>query len=97
MPKRSKYIQNNINNLNVISDNSINIRMEAVSTKERFNPRKSDYEDVYGAKYRWRAINYKHNIFNERIFDNDFTRANIISAIRRKREAGARLDNATNR
>ena len=94
VPKRSKYIQNNINNLNVISDNSINIRMEAVSTKERFNPRKSADEDVYKEKYRWRAINHKHNIFNERIFDNDFTRANIISAIRRKREARAGLDNA---
>ena len=88
VPKRSKYIQNNINNLNVISDNSINIRMEAVSTKERFNPRKSADEDVYRAKYRWRAINHKHNIFNERIFDNDFTRAAIVNAIKRKSKIG---------
>ena len=94
MPKRSKYIQNNINNLNVISDNSINIRMEAISTKERFNSRKSEYEDVYKAEYRWRAINHKHTIFNERIFDNDFTRAAIVNAIKRRREERARLDNA---
>ncbi|MFC2587103.1 MAG: hypothetical protein ACFNYB_02195 [Campylobacter sp.] len=94
VPKRSKYIQNNINNLNVISDNSINIRMEAISTKERFNPRKSEYEDVYKAEYRWRAINHKHTIFNERIFDNDFTRAAIVNAIKRRREERARLDNA---
>ena len=94
VPKRSKYIQNNINNLNVISDNSINIRMEAVSTKERSSASKSADEDVYKAEYRWRAINHKHTIFNERVFDNDFTRANIVSAIRRKREARARLDSA---
>lgn len=43
-------------------------------------------------KYKWQAINHKHTIFNERIFDNDFIRANIISAIRRKREARARSD-----
>lgn len=65
-----------------------------VSTKERFNPRKSADEDVYRAKYRWRAINHKHNIFNERIFDNDFTRAAIVNAIKRRREERARLDNA---
>ncbi|RRD52043.1 hypothetical protein [Campylobacter rectus] len=92
MPKRSRYIQNTIGDLDDSSDFGIYIRMEAISTKERFNPRKSDYEDVYKAEYRWRAINHKHNIFNERIFDNDFTRANIISAIRRKREARARSD-----
>ena len=92
MPKRSRYIQNTIGDLDDSSDFGIYIRMEAISTKERFNPRKSDYEDVYKAEYRWRAINHKHNIFNERIFDNDFTRANIISAIRRKRESRARSD-----
>lgn len=42
VPKRSKFIQNHISNLDVISDNSIDICMEAISTKERFNPRKSD-------------------------------------------------------
>lgn len=94
VPKRGKYIQNNIDDLYDSSDLGIDIRMETVSTKERFNPRKSEYEDVYKAEYRWRAINHKHNIFNERIFDNDFIRANIISAIRRKREARARLDSA---
>lgn len=92
VPKRSKYIQNNINNLNVISDNSINIRMEAVSTKERSSASKSADEDVYRAEYRWRAINHKHNIFNERVFDNDFTGAAIVNAIKRRREERARLD-----
>ena len=92
VPKRSRYIQNTIGDLDDSSDLGIDIRMEAISTKERFNPRKSEYEDIYKAEYRWRAINHKHNIFNERIFDNDFTRANIISAIRRKREARARSD-----
>ena len=94
VPKRSRYIQNTIGDLDDSSDLGINIRMEAISTKERFNPRKSEYEDVYKAEYRWRAINHKHNIFNERIFDNDFIRANIIGSIRRKREARARLDSA---
>ena len=92
VPKRSRYIQNTIGDLDDSSDLGIDMHMEAIFTKERFNPRKSDYEDVYKAEYRWRAINHKHNIFNERIFDNDFTRANIISAIRRKREARARSD-----
>ena len=92
--KRSRYIQNTIGDLDDSSDLGIDIRMEAISTKERFNPRKSEYEDVYKAEYRWRAVNHKHTIFNERIFDNDFTRAAIVNAIRRKREARARLDSA---
>ena len=92
VPKRSRCFQNTIGDLDDSSDLGIDICMEAISTKERFNTRKSEYEDVYKAEYRWRAINHKHNIFNERIFDNDFTRANIIGAIRRKREARARSD-----
>lgn len=94
VPKRSRYIQNTIGDLDDSSDLGIDIRMEAISTKERFNSRKSEYEDVYKAEYRWRAINHKHNIFNERVFDNDFIRANIIGSIGRKREARARLDSA---
>ena len=90
VPKRSRYIQNTIGDLDDSSDLGVDIRMEAISTKERFNPRKSEYEDVYKAEYRWRAINHKHNIFNERVFDNDFIRANTIGSIRRKREARAR-------
>lgn len=92
VPKRSRYIQNTIGDLDDSSDLGIDICMDAISTKERFNPRKSDYEDVYKAEYRWRAINHKYTIFNERIFDNDFTRANIVGSIRRKREARARSD-----
>ncbi|WP_297969013.1 relaxase/mobilization nuclease domain-containing protein [uncultured Campylobacter sp.] len=92
VPKRSRYIQNTIGDLDDSSDLGIDICMDAISTKERFNPRKSDYEDVYKAEYGWRAINHKYTIFNERIFDNDFTRANIIGSIRRKREARARSD-----
>ena len=92
VPKRSRYIQNTIGDLDDSNDLGIDIRMEAISTKERFNSRKSEYEDVYKAEYRWRAINHKHNIFNERIFDNDFTRAAIVNAIKRRREERARLD-----
>jgi hypothetical protein len=44
----------------------------------------------YRAGCKWRAINHKHTIFNERIFDNDFTRVNIVGTIRRKGEARAR-------
>ena len=94
VPKRGKYIQNNIDDLNERSDLSVDMYMEAVSTKERSSASKSADEDVYRAEYRWRAINHKHTIFNERIFDNDFIRANIIGSIRRKREARARLDSA---
>ena len=94
VPKRSRCIQNTIGDLDDSNDFGIDIRMEAISTKERFNPRKSEYEDVYKAEYRWREINHKHNIFNERIFDNDFTRAAIVNAIKRRREERARLDNA---
>ena len=50
---------------------------------------KSTDDDVYKTEYRWRAINHKHTIFNERIFDNDFTRANIVGTIRRKRINGS--------
>ena len=94
MPKRGKYIQNNIDDLNERSDLSVDMYMEAVSTKERSSASKSADEDVYRAEYRWREINHKHTIFNERIFDNDFIGANIIGSIRRKREARARLDSA---
>ena len=92
--KRSRYFQNTIGDLDDSSDLGIDIRMEAISTKERFNSRKSEYEDVYKAEYRWRAINHKYTIFNERIFDNDFTGAAIVKAIKRRREERARLDNA---
>lgn len=94
VPKRSRYIQNTIGDLDDSSDLGIDICMETVSTKERFNPRKSEYEDVYKAEYRWREIDHKHTIFNERIFNNDFTRAAIVNAIKRRREERARLDNA---
>ena len=53
VPKRSRYIQNTIGDLDDSSDLGIDIRMEAISTKERFNSRKSEYEDVYKAEYRW--------------------------------------------
>ena len=94
VPKRSRYIQNTIGDLDDSSDFGIDIRMEAISTKERSSASKSADEDVYRAEYRWRAINHKHNIFNKRIFDNDFTRAAIVNAIKRRREERARLDNA---
>ena len=92
MPKRSRYFQNTIGDLDDSSDLGVDIRMEAISTKERSSTSKSADEDVYRAEYRWRAINHKHTIFNERIFDNDFTRAAIVNAIKRRREERARLD-----
>jgi len=92
VPKRSRYFQNTIGDLDDSSDLGVDIRMEAISTKERSSTSKSADEDVYRAEYRWRAINHKHTIFNERIFDNDFTRAAIVNAIKRRREERARLD-----
>ena len=94
VPKRSRHFQNTIGDLDDSSDLGIDICMEAISTKERSSASKSADEDVYRAEYRWRAINHKHNIFNERVFDNDFTRAAIVNAIKRRREERARLDNA---
>ena len=94
VPKRGKYIQNNIDDLDECSDTNIGICMETASAKGRSSTGKSTDDDVYKTEYRWRAINHKHNIFNERIFENDFIRANIIGSIRRKREARARLDSA---
>jgi len=94
VPKRSRYIQNTIGDLDDSSDFGIDIRMEAISTKERSSASKSADEDVYRAEYRWREINHKHTIFNERVFDNDFTGAAIVNAIKRRREERARLDNA---
>ena len=94
VPKRSRYIQNNIDDLNERSDLSVDMYMETVSTKERSSASKSADEDVYRAEYRWREINHKHTIFNERVFDNDFTGAAIVNAIKRRREERARLDNA---
>ena len=94
VPKRSRHFQNTIGDLDDSSDLGIDICMEAISTKERSSASKSADEDVYRAEYRWRAINHKHTIFNERVFDNDFTRAAIVNAIKRRREERARLDNA---
>ena len=94
VPKRSRHFQNTIGDLDDSSDLGIDICMEAISTKERSSTGKSTDDDVYKTEYRWREINHKHTIFNERIFENDFIRANIIGSIRRKREARARLDSA---
>ena len=94
VPKRGKYIQNNIDDLDECSDTNIGICMETASAKGRSSTGKSTDDDVYKTEYRWREINHKHTIFNERIFENDFIRANIIGSIRRKREARARLDSA---
>ncbi|WXG59826.1 hypothetical protein VB002_12870 [Campylobacter concisus] len=67
--------------------------MEPISTKALTNANKSANDGIDKTKYKWRATNHKHTIFNERIFDNDSTRANIIDTIRRKREMGARYGN----
>ena len=75
------------------NNTSINIHLDPISIEELASVGKSVDEVIYKTKYKWRAINHKHTIFNERIFDNDFTRANIIDTIRRKREMGARYGN----
>lgn len=72
---------------------NFNIHMEPISTKALINANKSANDGMDKTKYKWRATNHKHTIFNERIFDNDSTRANIIDTIRRKREMGARYGN----
>ena len=64
--------------------------MDPISAKDLALANKSANDSIYRTKYKWQAINYKHTILNERIFDNDSTRANIVGAIRRKREARAR-------
>ena len=75
------------------NNTSINMHLDLISIEELASVSKSVDEVIYKTKYKWRAINNKHTIFNERIFDNDFTRANIIDTIRRKREMGARYGN----
>ncbi|MGP1359312.1 hypothetical protein [Campylobacter sp.] len=72
------------------NNTSIDIHMDPISTKDLALANKSANDSIYRTKYKWRATNHKHTIFNERIFDNDSTRANIIDTIRRKREARAR-------
>ena len=75
------------------NNTSINIHLDPISIEELASLSKSVDEVIYKTKYKWRATNHKHTIFNERIFDNDSTRANIIDTIRRKREMGARYGN----
>ena len=72
---------------------NFDIHMDPISTKDPALANKSANDSIYRTKYKWQAINYKHTIFNERIFDNDFTRANIVGTIRRKGEMGARYHN----
>ena len=92
--KRCKIFRNHIMGAFWHTNNtSINIHLDPISIEELASVGKSVDEVIYKTKYKWRAINHKHTIFNERIFDNDFTRANIIDTIRRKREMGARYGN----
>ena len=90
VPKRCKIFRNHIMDIGYCINTNFDIHMDPISTKDLALANKSANDSIYRTKYKWQAINYKHTIFNERIFDNDFTRANIISAIRRKREARAR-------
>lgn len=86
VPKRCKIFRNHIMGAFWHTNNtSINIHLDPISIEELASVSKSVDE-----KYKWRVINHKHIIFNERIFDYDSTRANIIDTIRRKREIGAR-------
>ena len=93
VPKRCKIFQNHIVDIGYCISTNFNIHMEPISTKALINANKSANDGMDKTKYKWRATNHKHTIFNERIFDNDSTRANIIDTIRRKREMGARYGN----
>ena len=94
VPKRCKIFRNHIMGAFWHTNNtSINIHLDPISIEGLVSLSKSVDEVIYKTKYKWRATNHKHTIFNERIFDNDSTRANIIDTIRRKREMGARYGN----
>ena len=93
VPKRCKIFRNHIMDIGYCISTNFDIHMEPISTKALTNANKSANDGIDKTKYKWRATNHKHTIFNERIFDNDSTRANIIDTIRRKREMGARYGN----
>ena len=90
VPKRCKIFRNHIMDIGYCISTNFDIHMEPISTKALTNANKSANDGINKTKYKWRAINHKYTIFNERIFDNDFTRANIVGTIRRKRQMGAR-------
>ena len=91
--KRCKIFRNHIMDIGYCISTNFDIHMEPIFTKALTNANKSANDGIDKTKYKWRATNHKHTIFNERIFDNDSTRANIIDTIRRKREMGARYGN----
>ena len=93
VPKRCKIFRNHIMDISYCISTNFDIHMDPISTKDLALANKSANGSIYRTKYKWRAINHKHTIFNERIFDNDSTRANTIDTIRRKREMGARYGN----
>lgn len=93
VPKRCKIFRNHIVDIGYCISTNFDIRMESISPKALTNANKSANDGMDKTKYKWRATNHKHTIFNERIFDNDSTRAKIIDTIRRKREMGARYGN----
>ena len=93
VPKRCKIFRNHIMDIGYCINTNFDIHMDPISTKDPALANKSANDSIYRTKYKWQAINYKHTIFNERIFDNDFTRANIVGTIRRKGEMGARYHN----
>ena len=93
VPKRCKIFRNHIMDIGYCISTHFDIHIEPISTKALTNANKSANDGMDKTKYKWRATNHKHTIFNERIFDNDSTRANIIDTIRRKREMGARYGN----
>ena len=94
VPKRCKVFRSHVLDADWCTNNtSIDIHMDPISTKDLALANKSANDGIDKTKYKWRATNHKHTIFNERIFDNDSTRANTIDTIRRKREMGARYGN----
>lgn len=91
--KRCKIFRNHIMDIGYCISTNFDIHMEPIFTKALTNANKSANDGIDKTKYKWRATNHQHTIFNERIFDNDSTRANTIDTIRRKREMGARYGN----
>lgn len=85
VPKRCKIFRNHIMDIGYCISADFDIHMEPIFTKALTNVNKSANDGIDKTKYKWQAINHKHTIFNERIFYNDLTRANIVGAIRKKR------------
>lgn len=93
VPKRYKIFRNHIMDIGYCINTNFDIHMDPISIKDLALANKLANDGIDKTKYKWQAINHEYTIFNERIFDNDFIRANIVGTIRRKEEMGARYHN----